>query len=104
LYPSGNLPPDFAMKYKDGDAVDHNGKPFADREGYAGHLILVCTTQIPIKWFVYEGGNNILVNTGIKCGDYIEAQLNLKAHPAKGRGKAGLYLNPSAARLIQPGK
>jgi len=103
LYPSGQLPPDFAMKYKDGDAIDHNGKPFADREGYAGHIILTCTTQIPIKWFIYEGGNNILVNTGIKVGDYIDAQLNIKAHPAKGKGKAGLYLNPGSARLVQSG-
>ena len=31
------------------------------------------------------------------------AQLNLKAHPAKGKGKAGLYLNPSSARLAQEG-
>lgn len=103
LYPSGQLPPDFAMKYKDGDAIDHNGKPFADREGYKGHLILNCTTQIAIKFFIFQGGNNILVNTGIKCGDYVNVQLNVKAHPAKGRGKPGLYLNPSAVQLIQPG-
>jgi hypothetical protein len=104
LYPSGQLPPDFAMKYKDGDGIDHNGKPFADREGYKGHIVLTCTTQIPIKYFRFEGGNNILVNSGIKCGDYVNVQLNIKAHPAKGRGKAGLYLNPSAVQLIQEGK
>ena len=103
LYPNGSLPPGFAMKFKDGDGIDHNGKNFADREGHAGHIILCATTMLPIKWFVFEGGNNILVNTGIKCGDYVEVQLNLKAHPAKGQGKPGLYLNPSAVRLIQPG-
>ena len=104
LYPSGQLPPDFAMKYKDGDAIDHNGRPFADREGYKGHIVLNCTTQIPIKYFRFEGGNNILVNDGIKNGDYVNVQLNIKAHPAKGRGKAGLYINPSAVQLIQSGK
>lgn len=104
LYPNGQIPPGFAMKYKDGDGVDHNGKPFADREGYKGHIVLACTTQIPIKFFRFEGGNNILVNDGIKCGDYVNVQLNVKAHPAKGQGKAGLYLNPSAVQLIQPGK
>lgn len=104
LYPSGHIPAEFAMKYKDGDAVDHNGKPFADREGYKGHIVLACTTQIGIKFFRFEGGNNILVNDGIKCGDYVNVQLNIKAHPAKGRGKAGLYLNPSAVQLIQAGK
>lgn len=104
IYPSGQLPPDFAMKYKDGDALDHNGKPFADREGYKGCIVLACTTQIPIKYFKWEGNTNILVNDGIKCGDYVNVQLNIKAHAAKGRGKPGLYLNPSACQLITPGK
>jgi len=104
LFPSGQIPPGFAMKFKDGDTVDHNGKPFADREGYAGHIVLTCTTRIPIKWFKFEGGNNIMVNTGIKVGDYVNVQLNVKAHPAKGTGKAGLYVNPQAVQLIQQGK
>ncbi len=104
IYPSGQLPPAFAMKYKDGDGVDHNGKPFGDREGYPGHIILACTTMIPIKFFKFEGGNNQLVNTGIKNGDYVNVQLNIKAHPAQGNGNAGLYLNPAAVQLIQPGK
>lgn len=104
LYPSGHIPPDFAMKYKDGDGIDHNGKLFSDREGYKGHLVLNCTTQIAMKCFRFEGGNNVLVNDGIKCGDYVNVQLTVKAHPAKGRGKAGLYLSPIAVQLIQPGK
>ena len=41
LFPSGQLPPDFSMKFKDGDAVDHVGKPFSDREGYAGHTVSI---------------------------------------------------------------
>lgn len=104
LYPSGQIPPGFAMKFKDGDTIDHNGMPFSEREGYAGHIILTCTTRIPIKYFRFEGGQNILVNEGIKCGDYVNVQLNIKAHPAKGQGKAGLYVNPSAVQLIQVGK
>lgn len=104
LYPNGQIPPGFAMKFKDGDSVDHNGKNYADREGYAGHIVLACTTQLPIKFFRFEGGNNIMVNDGVKVGDYVNVQLNIKAHPAKGQGKAGLYLNPSAVQLVQPGK
>lgn len=105
LYPNGQIPPGFAMKYKDGDTdVDENGKPYSSKEGYPGHIVLACTTQIPIKYFRFEGGNNILVNDGIKCGDYVNAQLNIKAHPAKGQGKPGLYLNPSAVQFIQAGK
>ena len=105
LYPSGQIPQDFAMKYKDGDAaIDKNGKSYAEREGYAGHFVLTCTTRIPIKYFIYQGGNNVLVNDGIKCGDYVNAQLNIKAHPAIGQGKAGLYVNPGCVQLIAPGK
>jgi hypothetical protein len=105
LYPSGQLPPGFALKYKDGDTdLDEDGVPYSKREGYAGHIVLACTTMIPIKFFRFEGNNNILVNDGIKCGDYVEVQLNVKAHPKNGEAKPGLYLNPSAVRLIQPGK
>lgn len=104
LFPNGQIPPTFAMKYKDGDGIDDKGRKFSEREGYAGHIVLACTTQLPLKCFIFQGGNNILVNTGIKCGDYVNAQINIKAHPAKGQGKAGLYLNPSAIQLIQPGK
>lgn len=105
LYPSGQLPPDFAMKYKDGDtSIDEKGQPYSKREGYPNHLVLGCTTRIPFKMFRFEGGNNILVNDGIKNGDYVNVQLNIKAHPAVGRGKPGLYLNPSAIQLIQAGK
>jgi len=104
LYPSGHIPPGFSMKYKDGDGVDHNGVPFSQREGHANHIIVACVTRIPIKYFRYENGNNILVNDGIKCGDYVNVQLNIKAHPAVGNSKAGLYVNPSAVQLIAPGK
>ncbi len=105
LFPSGQIPPSFAMKFKDGDtAIDEQGRPYSQREGYAGHIVLSCTTRIPIKYFRWEGGNNILVNDGIKNGDYVNVQLNVKAHPAVGQSKAGLYVNPSAVQLIQPGK
>lgn len=104
LYPSRQLPPAFAMKYKDGDGVDHNGQSFATREGYAGHIVLACTTSIPIKFFKYEAGNNILINEGIKCGDYVNVQVSVKAHPPIGQGKAGLYLNPNAVQFLGYGK
>ncbi len=104
LYPSQQLPPGFAMKYKDGDGIDDQGKPFNLREGYAGHLVFACTTTLPIKFFKFENGNNILINEGIKCGDYVNVQLNIKAHPPKDRGKAGLYLNPNAVQFLGFGK
>jgi len=104
LYPSKQLPPGFAMKFKDGDGVDHKGQSYSTRQGHAGHIVLACTTTIPIKWFKYENGQNILVNEGIKCGDYVNVQLQIKSHPAMGQGKAGLYLNPMAVQLIGYGE
>lgn len=103
LYPSRQLPPGFAWKYKDGDGVDHNGQPFATREGHSGHLVFACTTSIPIKYFKWENGN-IQISEGIKCGDYVNVQLNIKAHPPSGAGKAGLYMNPNAVQLLGYGK
>lgn len=106
LFPSRQIPPGFAMKYKDGDGVDQNGAPFAQREGYAGHIILACTTSLPIKFFKYDEATkqNFQINEGIKCGDYVNVQLSIKAHPAIGAGKAGLYLNPNAVQFLGYGK
>lgn len=104
LYPSRQLPPSFAMKFKDGDGIDDKGVSFAQREGYAGHLVFALTTQLPIKFFRFENGQNILINEGIKCGDYVNVQLSVKAHPAKGQGKPGLYLNPNAVQFLGYGK
>lgn len=104
LYPSRQIPPGFAMKYKDGDGIDHKGQPFSQREGHAGHIILTCTTSLPIKFFKWENGQNILISEGIKCGDYVNVQLHVKAHPAQGQGKPGLYLNPNAVQFLGFGK
>lgn len=104
MFPSRQIPPSFAMKYKDGDGVDDQGAPFASREGYQGALVFAMTTNLPIRFFKFEGGQNIQVADGIKCGDYVDVQVMIKAHPAVGAGKAGLYLNPMAVRLVAPGK
>lgn len=105
LYPSGQIPPAFAFKFKDGDGIDpKKGTPYNTREGYAGCYVFSCTTQIPINWFIYQNGQNMLANEGIKCGDYVDVQVQIKAHPAIGNGNPGMYLNPNAARLIGYGE
>jgi hypothetical protein len=102
---NGQVPPNFAMKFKDGDtAIDDSGAPYSKREGYAGHIVLACTTSLPIKFFKWENGANIQINEGIKCGDYVNVQLTIKAHPAVGQGKAGLYMNPMAVQFLGWGK
>ena len=100
LFPTRQIPPSFAMKYKDGDGIDDKGLPFNQRQGYANHIVFSCTTSLPIKFFRWENGQNIMINEGIKCGDYVNVQLNIKAHPAVGQGKAGLYLNPNAVQFL----
>jgi hypothetical protein len=104
IYPSRQIPPAFAWKYKDGDGIDHNGVSFAQREGHAGHLIFACVTTLPIKWYKYENGNNILINEGVKCGDYVNVQVQISAHAAQGTGKPGLYINPMAVQFLGFGK
>lgn len=104
IYPSGHVPPGFAMKFKDGDSIDDKGQPFANREGYAGCIVLACTTSLPIKYYRWENNQNFQINEGIKCGDYVNVQLNIKAHPANGSQKAGLYVNPGAVQFLGFGK
>lgn len=102
LFPQ--IPPGFAMKFKDGDGVDDKGQPFSSREGYAGHIVLSCITRIPIQWYIFQNGQNIITNEGIKCGDYVNVQLQVRAHGAIGQGKPGLYVNPLAVQLVGYGK
>lgn len=105
LYPTGQVPPGFSYKYKDGDSVDHNGKPFSSREGYAGHLVYALTTSLPLKFFKFDGAY-VQVKDGIKCGDYVQVQVNVKGHlPKPGtQGKPGLYLNPNMTLFLGFGK
>lgn len=104
IYPSRQVPPAFAWKYKDGDGVDHNGVPFGNREGYAQHIIFSLTTRLPLKFFRFENGAYLQINDGIKCGDFVQVQVQVKAHAAAGTGKPGLYLNPMMALFLGYGK
>lgn len=105
LYPQG-LPGDFAMKYKDGDTNDNKGQPYANRTGYAGHMVFALSTRIKPSFFVWDAtqNDNILINQGIKCGDYVNVQMEVKAHGPVGRGKAGLYMNMYAVQLVGEGE
>ncbi len=106
LFPNRQIPPAFAMKYKDCDALDDKGIKYSQREGYEDCIVLACTTSLSIMFYKWENGQNVQVNQGIKCGDYVNVQLGIVAHPApsNGKGKAGLYLNPNAVQLVQEGK
>jgi len=104
IYPQG-VPQQFAFKYKDGDTdTDKNGQPYSTRTGYAGHIVIACTTRIPIKFFKFDGQNNVQVIEGFKSGDYVNVQLNIVAHPPLNGGNPGLYVNPNAVQLIAEGE
>jgi hypothetical protein len=101
IFPNG-VPPQFAWKWKDGDSADQNGVPYSQRVGHGGCLVLALTTRMPIKFYIWNETKqqNEVVDQGIKCGDYLQVQVNVKAHPSVNQGKPGLYLNPYSARVI----
>ncbi len=101
---TGHIPPSFAWKFKDGDGIDDKGKPFSERPGYAGCDVFNLTTYQAIKYFKWENGSNVMINQGIKCGDYIRVSISIKAHGAVGQGKPGLYLNPEMVQLVAFGE
>lgn len=104
VFPNGQFPPNFAWKFKNGDTdIDHRGKPFREREGYAGHIVLSCTTTIPIRFFRWENNANTQVSEGIRCGDYVEVAISIRGHSGVGEAKPGIYINPNMVRFLAYG-
>lgn len=98
LYPSGQIPKNFAMKMIDGDTdVDDKGKPYSLREGHAGHFIIALSSLWPVNWYQFDGVNYNEINTGVKTGDFVDVNLTLTVHgPSAKGGAAGLYVEPKA--------
>lgn len=102
VYPHG-VPAGFSWKFKDGDGVDRQGKPYRDREGYAGCFVLTVSTEAfapPI--YRNEGGKYRQIDAKeIKTGDYIVMKLNIKANaPTNPSHTPGLYVNPVGIELV----
>lgn len=96
-------PPSFSWKMTDGDTVDAKGVPFAQREGYAGCIVLAISTELqapPI--FKFNGAKyDQLPPEAIKCGDYVSVGLDVRVNvPADAKKKSGLYINPKAVELV----
>jgi hypothetical protein len=107
VYPHGT-PPKFAWKYQDGDGIDSQGKPFAEREGYAGHIVLAISTEIPPGIFKLNAagtGYDVVPPEGIKCGDYVSVALRLVANkPTDPTHTPGLFVNPEAIEFVGYGQ
>lgn len=107
LYPDRMVPKNFAWKRIDGDTdTNEEGQPWSRKEGYPGHYVLPCTTNLEIAYYKFMPGavEPTLIDEGIKVGDYVQVQLNVVAHPPIEGGKPGLYLNPLSVLFLAPGK
>lgn len=106
VFPHG-VPQGFSWKYKDGDSVDKKGKPYAEREGYAGHYVLTVSTEAfapPIYKFE-NGSYRQLQPEEIKTGDYVTLALSLKANaPTNPTHTPGIYINPVAVNHVGYGQ
>ena len=101
-YPSGE-PSNFSWKFKDGDGTGRDGKPYSEREGYAGHYVLTISTEaFQPPCYKYEGNTyRQLEEHEIKTGDYVVVNLDMKANvPTNRTHTPGLYINPNAIELV----
>jgi hypothetical protein len=103
IFPHGT-PPAFSWKITDGDSIDRQGKPYNQREGYAGCYVLAFNSELPNPPPVFKaegGAYRQLTETEIKPGDYVAVETNVKAHiPASSAHTPGLYVNPQSVIFV----
>lgn len=102
-YPTGSvLHPNFSFKVADGDGLDDNGKPNADKPGFAGHWVVRFASSYPPKAFHvghYAPQEQIQEKGAIKRGYFIRVN-----GTASGNGNAqrpGLYMNLDLVELTE---
>lgn len=103
VYPSGAIPADFAWKYQDGDGMDKKGKPYAQRTGYAGCVVIAVESNFPIKTVQLVNGSYSDMTQGVKTGDYVMVNMDIVGHgvkPGVRMSKPGLYINPRMVRFV----
>lgn len=93
--------PRFAWKIMDGDGVDDDGKPNANKPGFAGHWVLKCGSGFAPRAFYqgrYAPHEQIQDPRAIPRGYYVRV-----AGTIEGNGdaaKPGLYVNFSMVELV----
>ena len=106
-FPNG-VPNNFSWKIDDGDGIDSNGKPFSDREGYAGHYILTVAsnTGFAPNLFKWNGQSyEQLGENDVKCGDFLNVALSFKVNvPSIRTHTPSLYVNPQVIEFVGYGK
>lgn len=98
---------DFAFKIKDGDGVDLNGKPHANKEGWGGCYILQISTYAG-QPRCYDALNNnapITELEQIHTGKFVRVSLAIKSNGWTGQGnsKPGIFVNPEGVQLVGHG-
>ena len=105
---NGSVPPSFAYKYVDGDGVDPNGQPYANRPGYAGCYILTVSTEVDnVPMFQFDGTHqcyNQIPSDALKCGDYVSCGVDIVYNGQKSPNKPGVYVNPKAVDFVGYGE
>lgn len=106
-YGGQNPPPHFAYKFKDGDGVDRQGKPYNTREGYAGHCIVHFETQFDLLAYrlnTQTGGWDQITADGYKTGDYIQVNASIEGNkPTDPTHTPGLFINPQGVLHVGNG-
>lgn len=94
----------FSWKVIDGDGIDDNGKPNANKEGFAGHWVVKFSSSFAPRCFHaghYQPHEQIQDAKLIKRGDYVRI-----AGTIEGNGnvqKPGLYVNLGMLELAGTG-
>lgn len=107
-WPNGEYgAPTFAWKITDGDSQvpnTKNKKP-VDREGWAGHWVVHCSTQLAIRCYhvgKYDPTQQIQVEGEIKTGDYARVLVSVKGNGPVSQSP-GIYVNPIMFELSRAG-
>ena len=103
---SQGIPGNFSYKMTQPHEIDKNGKPYADREGYAGCVVLACSTTLqPPGGYVFENGAYRQIgDDAIKTGDYVQVGVNFKVNVPTNRSHTpSIYVNPLTVLLCYEG-
>jgi len=101
-YPNG-APGNFSYKMTQEHEIDRNGKPYGEREGYAGCVVLAIATtlQAPNVFKLENGGYRQMQPNEIKTGDFVRCGINFKVNVPTNRSHTpSIYVNPLAIEFI----
>lgn len=101
-FPNGT-PGNFSYKMTQPHEIDNKGKPYSEREGYAGHVVLAVSTVLePPAVFQWDGAKWVQMQAeAIKTGDYVQAEINFKVNvPTDRTHTPSIYVNPRQLAFV----